>query len=79
MLIKEAEKGIRYLCGVWARNAVSPYHSGNPPMSFHPSFSDLYFWLENNHSAYLKFKSRMGVQYMAEMWFDDQFKQNWRR
>jgi hypothetical protein len=56
MILKEAEKGIRYLCGRWAKERGISVPLGNPPMNFHPSFSDFYAWVESNHSAYLNFK-----------------------
>jgi hypothetical protein len=77
MILKEAEKGIRYLCGMWAKERGISVPFGNPSMSFHPSFSDFYAWVENNHSAYLNFKAR--VRYMVQTWFDSEFKRNWRR
>ena len=79
MLIKEAEKGIRYLCGMWAKERGINVPLGAPPMSFHPNFGDFYRWVKDKHSAYLDFKSTMGVEYMVEMWFDKEFKQSWRR
>lgn len=46
----------------------------------HPSFSDFKVWLtENGHSQYLDFRSTVGADYDAEVWFDDELKQNWRR
>jgi hypothetical protein len=79
MILKEAEKGIRYLCGMWAKERGISVPFGTPPMGFHPSFSDFYAWVENNHSAYLNFKARMDVRYMVQTWFDNEFKQNWSR
>jgi hypothetical protein len=46
----------------------------------HPSFAAFTAWLEKNgHSKYLGFRSLAGAHYDAEMWFDDEFGQNWRR
>jgi hypothetical protein len=75
MLMKEAEKGIRYLCGMWAKEVGMSTPSGNPPMSFEPNFSDFYSWVQSKHSTYLNFKSHSNVRYMVEMWFDNEFKQ----
>ncbi len=46
----------------------------------HPSWSSFKTWLEGKHySHYLNFRSRMGADYDAEAWFDDELGQNWRR
>ena len=74
MILKEAEKGIRYLCGMWAKQRGISVPSGSSPMNFDPSFSDFYAWVECNHSTYLNFKSHMNVRSMVEMWFDKEFK-----
>jgi hypothetical protein len=79
MLMKEAESGLRSLCGVWAKERGIVMPQGNPPTSFHPSFEDFYSWVKANYPAYLNFRARVGVEYMAEMWFDQEFKQMWRR
>jgi hypothetical protein len=76
MLLKEAEKGIRYLCGMWAKECRVSVSSGESPASFHPNFSDFYRWVYEKHSRYLDFKTGMGVRYMVEMWFDNEFKQS---
>ncbi|MBR0734994.1 hypothetical protein JQ636_38575 [Bradyrhizobium japonicum] len=45
-----------------------------------PSFSAFKSWLfKNDYAHYLNFRSRMGADYDAEMWFDGEFGQNWRR
>ena len=48
------------------------------PPEKQPSFLEFYQWLEERHGAYLRFTARAGVQYMIEMWFDQEFKQTWR-
>lgn len=46
----------------------------------HPSFSSFKDWLSaNGYSHYLNFRSVAGADYDAEMWFDDELGQNWRR
>jgi hypothetical protein len=45
----------------------------------HPSFSDFKLWLRETHySHYLNFRSVMGADVDAEMWFDEYFGQRWR-
>lgn len=69
----EAEKIIRYLCHVW--------HDGLPyPKPDMPSFEAFKSWLDSNgYSHYLKFQSFAGPDYDAELWFDQELKQTWRR
>ncbi|KAB2671079.1 hypothetical protein F9K77_14070 [Ochrobactrum sp. LMG 5442] len=69
----EAERAIRYLCHEWEKT--------QPQQALeHPSFSDFTSWLSSNgYSHYLDFRSVMGARYDAEMWFDQEFKQTWRR
>jgi hypothetical protein len=46
----------------------------------HPSFYAFKDWLSANHySHYQNFRSRMGADYDAEAWFDDELGQNWQR
>jgi hypothetical protein len=46
----------------------------------HPSFSAFKRWLsEQGYSRYLDFRSTMSADYDAELWFDQEFKQTWRR
>lgn len=78
MILKEAEKGIRYLCGMWAKERGISAPAGDSPARFHPSFSDFYRWVHEKHSTYLDFKTGMGVRYMVELWFDAEFKQRMR-
>jgi hypothetical protein len=67
----EAEKAIRHLCHKWAAE--------NPPGD-HPSFGDFKRWLnEKGYGGYLGFRSVMGADYDAEMWFDQEFKLTWMR
>ncbi|MFG1277202.1 hypothetical protein [Xanthobacter autotrophicus] len=43
------------------------------------SFSAFLSWVRQNYSSYLDFRTTTSVSYDVEMWFDDEFKQNWRR
>ena len=44
------------------------------------SYSEFGAWLESKgDSNYLKFRSAADPDFNAEMWFDDEMKQNWRR
>jgi hypothetical protein len=46
----------------------------------HPSFLAFKDWLSTKGcSHYLNFRSVAGADYDAEMWFDDELGQNWRR
>jgi hypothetical protein len=69
----ECEKAIRHLCHQWARELSASERE-------HPSFSAFKTWLSQNHySLYLDFGSTAAPDYDAEMWFDQEFKQTWRR
>lgn len=69
----EAEKAIRYLIGEWRRDQPA---SNLNAQSFY-SFRD---WLnERGHGHYLTFKSRAGPLFDAELWFDQETKQTWKR
>ena len=75
MLKDESEKAIRHLCGEWARDAALM-----PAELEHPSFSAFKSWLgQKGYSRYLDFRSVAGADYDAEFWFDQEFKQTWRR
>ena len=73
MTKRESEPLIRHLCHVW--------FDGLPdPKPEHPSFSVFKSWLsEKGYSHYLRFRSVMGADYDAELWFDQERKQMWRR
>ncbi|MBR1219927.1 hypothetical protein JQ557_18105 [Bradyrhizobium sp. U87765 SZCCT0131] len=69
----EAEPAIRTLATQW-------FNTLPADEQVHPSFYAFKAWLSANHySLYLNFRSRMGADYDAEMWFDDELGQNWRR
>ena len=70
----EAEKAIRYLCHEWEKSKGVRYGASDDP-----DFSEFKSWLnENGYSHYLNFRSRMGPDHDAEMWFAQEFKQMWR-
>jgi hypothetical protein len=69
----EAEQAIRSLSTTWAATVSENAKE-------HPSFSDFKAWLSSqSYSHYLSFRSVMGADYDAEMWFDQELKQTWRR
>lgn len=70
----ECEKAIRSLCHEWG----SIKGISMPPVD-QPHFSEFKAWLkEKGYSHYLNFRSVMGPDYDAELWFDQEFKQTWR-
>lgn len=67
----EAETAIRSLINDWASEA---------PIGDHPSFSAFVTWLKaGGHGHYLNFRSVMGPAEDAELWFDQELGQMWRR
>ena len=69
----EAEPAIRALATKWLDTLPEQNRE-------HPSWYAFKDWLSVNHySHYLNFRSRMGADYDAEAWFDDELGQNWRR
>lgn len=69
----ESEPIIRGLATDWFRTLPEEKRE-------HPSFSAFKDWLSTKgHSHYLNFRSVAGADYDAEMWFDDELGQNWRR
>lgn len=70
----ECEKAIRYLCHEWRSNCGL---SDTPPEKL--SFSRFFSWMQQNYPAYLNFRTSTSVSYDAEMWFDEEFGQSWRR
>jgi hypothetical protein len=66
----ECEKNIRLLCQEWARGFSAA-------QSDHPSFLAFKAWLKKNgYEHHLNFRSVMGADHDAEMWFDEELKQN---
>ena len=71
----EAETAIRELSRAWAAGNGIKLPSANLV-----SFSEFKSWLSaNGYSHYLRFRSTMGADYDAELWFDEEMKQAWRR
>jgi hypothetical protein len=75
----EAENAIRSLCGQWAdERGFNQIDYGG--LNFHPSYHEFKGWAESKgYGGYWNFRSRMGANYDAEMWFDEEFKLMWRR
>lgn len=70
----ECEQAIRSLCHEWGHLNSIPSRP-----DFQPSFSQFTSWLqERGYGGYLHFRSVVGPEYDAEMWFDQEFHQTWR-
>lgn len=70
----EAERTIRHLCHQWrCKDGLSDVPTDQL------SFSSFLSWVEQNHPSCLDFRTPTSVSYDVEMWFDDEFDQNWRR
>ncbi len=71
----ESETTIHELSRVWA--------DGNGiklPSDPHVSFSEFKSWLSaNGYSHYPQFRSAMGAEHGAELWFDEKTQQTWRK
>jgi hypothetical protein len=70
----ECEPVIRHLLHKWREDCGF----GDVPEA-ELSFSTFYWWMEQKHSNYLTFRTTTSVRYDVEMWFDQEFKQTWRR
>jgi hypothetical protein len=70
----DCERAIRSFCHKWREECGL---SRTPPDQL--SFSDFISWVRQNYSSYLKFRTSLSVDYDAEMWFDQEFNQTWRR
>jgi hypothetical protein len=69
----ECEQPIKSLAIEWRATQTSAEHE-------HPHFSAFKDWLRaNGYGRYLDFRSRMGADYDAELWFDQALGQTWRR
>ena len=70
----DAEKAIRQLCHEWEKSKGARFTAAD-----HPSFSEFKSWLSDmGYAHYLNFRAVGGPEYVAEMWFDQEFKQTWR-
>lgn len=70
----DAERAIRHLCHQWCKECDL---SETPADQL--SFLAFQTWVQQDYSAYLGFRTTTSVSYDVEMWFDDEFKQSWRR
>jgi len=69
----EAEAAIRSLGTQWAATLSSDDRA-------HPSFLTFKTRMQNNgYGGYLNFRTVFGADFNADMWFDDELGQNWRR
>ena len=70
----DAERQIRYLCGVWAEHKGFAMDG-----TADPSFIEFWVWLKDNgHGYVMDFRARGGSDYHASRWFDEEFKQSWK-
>jgi hypothetical protein len=70
MTKSEAEKAIRHLVHEWARDC------GLNIAVDHLSFLDFKAWIgREGYSHYLSFRSAVGPDYDAEIWFNHEMKQ----
>ncbi|CAA2108962.1 hypothetical protein MBUL_04455 (plasmid) [Methylobacterium bullatum] len=70
----DAERAIRGLCHVWRREAGL---DDAAPLDLH--FSSFWEWMKGHHIQYTTFKARGGAAFIAELWFDQEFKLTWTR
>ena len=66
----ECERAIRYLCRRWREIAG---FSKTPPEEL--MFSNFISWIRRNYPRYLKFHTKISVDYDAELWFAQEFNQ----
>ena len=64
----EAEQAIRRLCHQWRDEAGL---KDTKPLNL--SFRDFWSWMKERHFQYTIFKASAGTEYMAELWFDQEF------
>jgi hypothetical protein len=70
----EAESAIRHLCHVWGDEVGMPRAAESEP-----SFFAFKSWVDQKgYGHYLNFRSVRGASADAELWFDEEFKQQWR-
>ena len=69
----DAEREIRALVWVWRQQEPQ---RGLEKNQLH--FSDFFRWIKDNSPGHLKFRSTVPIDYLIEMWFDDELKQRWR-
>ncbi len=70
----EAERGIRYLCQVWRKDAGL---EGADAKSL--GVYTFLAWVRSNHPSYLSFRTTTSVTDDVERWFESEFGQTaWR-
>ena len=68
----DAEKAIRYMCGVWAEE--KGIQRGSSEILI---FGEFRSWADaKGYGHYFDFRSRMGSHHDAEMWFDEEMGQS---
>ena len=70
----EAERLIRHLCSQWAAEKGFGGAADEAP-----SFLEFKAWAMQRAPEAFSFRSQMGANYDAEVWFDEEFNQTWRR
>lgn len=70
----DAESSVRHLCHVWGDEVGISRAAESEP-----SFLTFKSWLDQKgYGHYLNFRSVRGASADAELWFDEEFKQQWR-
>ena len=70
----ECEAAIRRICHDWFKTLTDPLDIE------HPSYSSFKTWaVRAGYGEYFKFRAVGGPDYVAEMWFDAELGQSWRR
>jgi hypothetical protein len=70
MLKPEAEKTIRHLCHVW-RGASGNDRTPEADLSF----TSFWIWCRDEYPDATNFRATGGPRYIAELWFDQEFRQ----
>ena len=70
----DAEGIIRSLVHDWA--SETGFRIGSDQ---HPSFYDFWSWLDGRAPQAKSFRAVGGAEYIAELWFDEELGQLWRR
>ena len=71
----EAEQMIRHLCGEWANEKGLP-HQSQRKAYFYASYSEFKNWcIAKGYGNYFEFRSKLGANYDANLWFDNEFNQ----
>lgn len=70
----ECERAIRFLFHRWCKS-----HILSKTQKDELVFSNFISWIRQNYPRYLKFRTRTSVDYDAQLWFDQELNQTWRR